>query len=74
MCAGDFPLLRASGTGLDHALQWILPKWGKATAACSSAVRFGEIPPVWVSEDQGLPIAHDSDVALTRTFVLGGAR
>jgi len=25
-------------------------------------------------EDQGLPIAHDSDIALTRTFVLGTAR
>ena len=39
----------ASGTGLDDALQWILPKRGKATAACSSAVRFGEISPGLVS-------------------------
>jgi hypothetical protein len=26
-----------------------------------------------VSEDQGLPIAHASDIALTSTFVVGGA-
>ena len=27
-----------------------------------------------VSEAQGLPIGHDSEIALTSTFVLGGAR
>jgi site-specific DNA recombinase len=29
---------------------------------------------VSVSEDQGLPIAHASEIALTKSFVLGGAR
>jgi hypothetical protein len=27
-----------------------------------------------VSEDQGLPIGHNSQITLTSTFVLGGAR
>ena len=27
-----------------------------------------------VSEDRGLPIAHNSETALTKAFVLGGAR
>jgi hypothetical protein len=27
-----------------------------------------------VSEDQGLPIGHDAEIALTRTFSIGGAR
>ena len=50
MRAGDFPLPRAPGTGLDHAIQRIHPKRGKAATACSSGARFGEIPPIWVSE------------------------
>jgi hypothetical protein len=28
----------------------------------------------FVSEAQGLPIGHDDGIALTRTFVIGGAR
>jgi hypothetical protein len=28
----------------------------------------------FVPEDQGLPIGHDGDIALTTAFVLGGAR
>ena len=28
----------------------------------------------YVSEDQGLPIGHATDIALTRTFALGSAR
>ena len=38
--------------------------------ACSSAGCFGEIAPDFVSEEQGLPIAHAADIALNRTFVL----
>jgi hypothetical protein len=32
------------------------------------------ISPIWVSEDQGLPIAHSREIALTKAFVLGGVR
>ncbi len=48
--SGDYPPLRAPGTGLDHAIQRILPERRKATTACSSGVRFGEFSPFWVSE------------------------
>jgi Protein of unknown function (DUF2637) len=53
---------------------------GRRRGTSSSWVRaravslLGEISPVWVSEGQGLPIGHDSDIALTRTFAIGGAR
>ena len=50
MRVGDYPPLRAPGTGLDHAIQRILSKRRKAATACSSDVRFGEFSPICVSE------------------------
>ena len=71
---GDFPPLRATRTWLDHAIRRIHPERGKVATACSSGARFGEISPIWVSEDQGLPIGHGSEIALTSTFAVAGAR
>lgn len=50
------------------------PTRAGSQSACSSDVCFREISPVSVSEARGLPIAHGDSIALTRTFVLGGAR
>ena len=33
-----------------------------------------EISRVWVSEGQGLPIGHNSEITLTSTFAIDGAR
>jgi hypothetical protein len=31
----------------------------------------GDVPPLWVSEDQGLPIAHGGGIGLTMAFAIG---
>jgi hypothetical protein len=51
MRLGDSPpAVLASGAGLDHSDQRVLPRWGRTTTACSNAVRFGGISPICVSE------------------------
>ena len=49
----------------------VSPHPGPIAAMAARAAGFGFS---MVSEDQGLPIAHTADIALTMAFAVGGAR